>query len=125
MSAGMRFLGRIFGKQSRRQRLRVRLPVLVKALSGEERQFWTEDLSEGGFGMLVPSLSDLAGGRREIDVGLVLEGAESPVQAVAEPVWSTRTARGNQFSGWRFRRFQGNGQGRVAEFLRAQSIPEP
>ena len=95
------------------------MPVRVKTPEGGEEQFWTNDLSESGLRMVISSLSDLTGGGRDIELGLVLAEAEEPVWVVAEPIWTTRTPDGRQSSGWMFSQFPQNGQEQIAAFLRS------
>ena len=91
----------------------------VKNPEGWEEQFWTDDLSESGLRMVVSSLSDLTGGRRDVELGLVLAEAEEPVWVVSEPIWTTRTPDGRQSSGWMFSQFPEGGQERITVFLRS------
>ncbi len=120
----MRIWNRIFGKGRKKERLEVRVPVRVKTPEGREEQFWTDDLSESGLRMVVSSLSDLTGGRRDVELGLVLAEDEDPVWVVAEPIWTTRTPDGKQSSGWMISQFPQNGQERIADFLRSQPTPK-
>ena len=124
----MGILRRIWGRQRRKERVRIRLPVLVETREGQVLKMWTLDLSESGLRMDITdsaSLSDLTWGNRDVEVGIVVDEAQDPIQVLAEPIWTTRNEDGTLASGWMFGRFRGEGQGRLASFLRSYQSKHP
>lgn len=98
----MKFWSRNFWTRRRKKRLEVRVPVQVRTSAGWKEQFWTDDLSESGLRMVISSLSDLIGERRDVELGILLNDSDGPIWISAEPIWTTRTTDGRQSSGWMF-----------------------
>ena len=115
----MGLLKRLFGLVHRKARRQVRLRILLKTPDGEEKEYFTEDLSESGFRVAVPvhAITDAAQGDLELDI--VLTEGDAPAQVGARPVWTKRMPDGTQQSGWMFARYVAQAQERISAFLKS------
>ena len=119
MGVVVKFWSRIFWKGRRKKRLEVRVPVQVRTSTGWKEQFWTDDLSESGLRMVISSLSDLIGERRDVELGILLNDSGGPIWIIAEPIWTTRTTDGRQSSGWMFVQPFQNSHEQIMAFLKS------
>ena len=115
----MRLLKRLFGLVRRKGRRQVRLRILLKTPDGEEKEYFTEDLSESGFRMAVPVSAITGVAQGDLELELVLTEGDVPAQVAARPVWTKRMPDGTEQSGWMFARYVAQAQERISAFLKA------
>jgi hypothetical protein len=119
----MSFIRKLFGRDRRKLRLDVELPVRVEAC-GEQKTCKTLDLSESGLRMDIselPSLSELTGGNRDVRLGIVISEDEDPVEILAEPIWTGKKEGGVHSSGWMFCEFMPGSKERLVKYIKSNS----
>ena len=117
----MSWIRKLFGKDRRKLRIYVELPVMVET-GGEQKICRTQDLSESGMRMdiaEVPSLSELTGGNRDISLGILIREDEEPVQVLAEPIWTGKKEGGILSSGWMFCEFTPGSKERLVKYIKS------
>ncbi len=115
----LQLLKRLFRFSRRKERHQVRLRIRLKTPDGQEKDFYTEDLSESGFRVTVPvhSLTG-GGGRRDIELDIVLKDDAAPAHVSAKPAWTRRLPDGTHQSGWIFTKHLEQARERISAFLR-------
>ncbi len=108
-------------RKIKRAHRRVKIPVLIEFSGETARRFWSDDLSEGGMRIDIPSgfsVSDLTGGNERTDLRIVIDEDEEPVHVAAEPAWSHPTEDGRLSTGWRFIQYYEGAHEQLTYFVR-------
>ena len=113
----LQLLKRLFRFSRRKERHQVRLRILLKTPDGQEKDFYTEDLSESGFRVTVP-VSALSGGKGDLELDIVLRDDAPPVHVSAKPAWTRRMPDGTHESGWIFTEHLEQARERISAFLK-------
>ena len=119
----MSFIRKLFGRDRRKLRIDVELPVRVE-VGGEQKTCKTQDLSESSLRMdiaEVPSLSELTGGNRDVRLGIVISEDEDPVEILAEPIWTGKKEGCVHSSGWMFFEFTPGSKERLMKYIKSYS----
>ena len=114
----MRLMKRLIGLVCREERHRVHLRIQVKTPDGQEKQFFTEDLSEGGFRAAVPIHALSGEVRDDLELDIVLEEEQPPARVAARPTWTKSMPDGSQQSGWQIARYVEQAHERISAFLK-------
>ncbi len=116
----LQLLKRLFRFSRRKERHQVRLRILLKTPDGQEKDFYTEDLSESGFRVTVPvsELTRGGGGKGDLELDIVLKDDAPPAHVSAKPTWTRRMPDGTHESGWTFTEYLDQARERISAFLR-------
>ena len=85
---------------------------------GQEKEFFTEDLSESGFRVTLPILELTGGARGDLELDIVLKDEDAPAHVSAKPAWTRSMADGTHTSGWMFTEYLEQARERISTFLR-------